>query len=197
MTAEEMNSCLAALASNEPSERTRAARAIYEAGSAMARAATREWRSDAELARLFRGEPTVGIAVMTERFESIRRASGMPKLAAVPPDQDAREFSLEFPGGVSLDVLTPREPDGTGAIARFLGRRGEDIQQVEFPVTDVDRAMAILRERFRIDPVYPETRAGADGTRVNFLLVSGRDNSGTPSGQKVLIELVEEETGKD
>jgi hypothetical protein len=49
----------------------------------------------------------------------------------------------------------------------------------------VDRATAILRSRFGLAPIYPATRAGADGTRVNFFLAA------TPDGKKVLIELVQ------
>jgi hypothetical protein len=52
-------------------------------------------------------------------------------------------------------------------------------------VKDVGRATEILRERFGQQPIYPQTRAGADGTRVNFFLVAA------PEGKKVLIELVE------
>ncbi len=62
---------------------------------------------------------------------------------------------------------------------------GEGIQQIEINVTDVDRATEILRIRFALEPVYPATRAGADGTRVNFFLAPA------PQGKKVLIELVE------
>jgi hypothetical protein len=191
MPSEEMSVWIAALAGDDAGARARAAHAIYDAGSAAARAATRAWRSDTELARLFTGQPTVGLAVRPETFEEIRRASGAPKLAAVPPDQDAREFELHFPGGVSLDILTTRDPRGSGAIARFLERRGERIQQVELPVAGVDRATALLRERLRIDPVYAETRAGADGTRVNFFLVAIPASSASFAGEKILIELVE------
>jgi hypothetical protein len=53
-------------------------------------------------------------------------------------------------------------------------------------VTDVDRATEILRSRFRVEPIYPATRAGANGTRVNFFLVKARNQ------QKMLVELVEQ-----
>ena len=43
----------------------------------------------------------------------------------------------------------------------------------------------ILRARFALPPIYPATRPGADGTRVNFFLAASAD------GTKVLIELVE------
>lgn len=183
MTDPEIAAAIAALSSADAATRSSAAAALYRDGSETALAATAAWRRDAELAALFTAHPTVGVAVLPETFERIRAANGAPSLADVPPDQDAREFELEFPGGVSLDVLTTREPGGRGAIARFLARRGEAIQQVELPVRDVDRATAILRDRFSLEPVYPETRPGANGTRVNFFLV--------PAGSaKVLIELV-------
>src|SRR5580704_3438507 len=50
---------------------------------------------------------------------------------------------------------------------------------------DVDRATEILRTRFALAPLYPATRPGADGTRVNFFLATA------PDAKKVLIELVE------
>jgi hypothetical protein len=56
---------------------------------------------------------------------------------------------------------------------------------VEFDVVSVDRATEILRSHFHLAPLYPSTRAGANGTSVNFFLVP------RPDGQKVLIELVE------
>ncbi len=84
-----------------------------------------------------------------------------------------------------MDVLTTRDPAGHGAIARFLGKLGTGIQQVECDVRDVTRATELLRTRFSVEPIYPETRAGADGTRVNFFLVPAEEN------RKILIELVE------
>ena len=57
---------------------------------------------------------------------------------------------------------------------------------MEIDVTDVDRATEILRTRFKIEPIYPATRPGANGTRVNFFLVTARND------KKVLVELVEQ-----
>src|ERR1051325_3452235 len=174
------------LASQDLAQRDAAAEEICIAGSILARRAAREWLKDGDFTALVERDPkiTVGIAVQPELFERIREANGGPRLAEGPPDQDAEEFELHFTG-ISLDVLTPRTLDGNGAIARYLARFGEGIQQVEFLCKDVDRATQILRERFGVTAVYPETRAGADGTRVNFFLVT------TPDEQKVLIELYE------
>ena len=128
---------------------------------------------------------TVGIAVLPETFNKIRAANGTPPLADAPADQDVLEFELCFSGHVRLDILTTIAPGGKGAIARFLEKFGEGIQQIEIDVTDVDRATEILREQFKIEPIYPATRPGANGTRVNFFLVA------TWNGKKVLVELVE------
>jgi len=175
------------LASRDPEERAKAAGEIYRVGSQRASLAVQAWWQNAEIARLCGTSPaaTVGLAVHPLTFAGIREANDWPRLAEVPPDQDASEFELHFPGGIALDVLSAREPGGTGAIARFLAKQGEGVQQVEFPCADVDRATAVLRQEFAVEPVYATGRPGAAGTRVNFFLVS------TPSGQKVLIELYE------
>lgn len=121
--------------------------------------------------------------MLRETFNRIRIANGTPSLAEVPPDQDAEEFELHFAHEISLDLLTTREPGGDGVIARYLSKFGEGVQQVEFQCTNVDRATEILKEKFKVAPVYPATRPGADGTRVNFFLVT------SPDGGRVLIEL--------
>jgi hypothetical protein len=179
---------IASLCSTESSTRWGAADQIYRRGRSLADEATRAWRRNAELSALlgFDGPAaTVGLAVQPATFVRIREANGSPRLADVPPDQDAEEFELHFSETIALDVLTTREPGGSGAIARFLSRFGEGIQQVEYRCVDVDRAAAILKEEFAITPVYPGARAGADDTRVNFFLVKAS------TGEKVLIELYE------
>jgi hypothetical protein len=179
---------IAGLASADPSERSAAANAIYREGCNSATAAVSTWWKDAELSGLLLGPSpvvTVGLAVERATFGRIRVANGTPRLAEVPAEQDAEEFELHFPDGALLDVLTTREPGGSGAIARFLAKLGEGVQQVEFRCQNVDRATEILKEKFDLKPVYPATRPGADGTRVNFFLAK------TPVGGKVLIELYE------
>jgi hypothetical protein len=179
------------LCAADPAKRTLAATEIFRHGSAMVQSAMQEWLVHPPMVRLLvRGpsgalEITAGIAVKPDTFKEIRSANDSPRLADVPPDQDAMEFELDFPGGVRLDILTTREPSGVGAIARYLLKFDEGIQQVEIKVTDVDAATTILRNQFALAPVYPATRAGADGTRINFFLVPKFDVG------KVLIELVE------
>ena len=176
------------MSSGDSEARTVSATEIYKTGRALADHAAYPWWGDEELAALLNGsEPkmTVGLAVTAERFKEIHEASGLPRLSEVPPDQDALEFELHFPGGLSMDVLTSKDPSGGGAIAKFLKRFGEGIQQIEYQCKDVDRATQILKTKFDLSAVYPETRPGADGTRVNFFLVSA------PDAAKVLIELYE------
>ena len=183
-----LSSAIASLSAAEPGKREAAAEEIYRLGRAAAGSAISDWWSDSELSALLLAphpEVTVGLAVARETFSPIRIANGTPRLADVPADQDAEEFDLHFANGVSLDILTTREPGGNGAIAKFLTKSGEGVQQVEYRCSNVDRATAILKEKFRIAPVYSETRPGADGTRVNFFLVA------SPDGGKVLIELYE------
>ena len=179
---------VADLSSADSSKKLAAAGEIYRLGRAIAGSATSDWWAESELSALLMGPNpsiTVGLAVQRETFGRIRIANGTPRLAAVPRDQDAEEFELRFAEGISLDILTTREPGSSGAIAKYLAKFGEGIQQVEYRCTNVDRASQILKEKFRVAPVYPETRNGANGTRVNFFLVV------SPDGGKVLIELYE------
>ncbi len=179
---------LGGMSSSDSEVRVASATEIHHLGRGLADHAVFPWWDDPELFTLLEGgspSVTVGLAVVPERFDKIREASGSPRLADVPPDQDALEFELHLPGGLSMDVLTTKDPAGSGAIAKFLQKFGEGIQQIEFRCKDVDRATRILREKFALVPVYPATRAGADGTRVNFFLLSA------PSANKVLVELYE------
>ncbi len=189
---------IAQLTNPEPRVRALAAYQLRSAVLMKAFYGINSWIGDPEFRELNRpftldakGDPrwkrpplVVGIAVQPETFEMIRAADGSPRLSDVPPDQDAIEFELAS-GTAGIDVLTTREPGGSGAIAKFLLKFGEGVQQIEVNVTDVDRATEILRTRFGFTPIYPATRPGADGTRVNFFLVPG------PDGKKLLVELVE------
>jgi hypothetical protein len=182
---------IAMLSSADPSERAAGARDIYRAGRDLADDASKQWRDHPEFAALVAGfdtngpQCTVGLAVHPVTFNAIREANGSPRLSDVPPDQDAVEFELHFDEKIALDILTSREPNAQGAIARYLSKFGEGIQQVEYRCRDVEAATALLRDKFAVEPIYPRTRSGADGTRINFFLARAR------SGDKVLIELYE------
>jgi hypothetical protein len=174
------------LFSADATVRAASAAEIYGRGLALAGPVVCGWLANREFSELLPGPlVTVGLAVFPKTFARIRGANGNPRLARIPPDQDAEEFELHFPTELSLDILTTRDPEGAGAIARYLKRFGEGIQQVEYRCLDVERATAILKVAFRVVPVYPETQAGADGTRINFFLAP------TEFGGKVLVELYE------
>jgi hypothetical protein len=187
----EFGSLIQSLADASSSVREKAAGEIFERGVDLALPEASRWLQDEALAGHFLmgslqfPEVTVGVAVSPSNFDLIRSVCGSPPLADVPPDQDAREFELDFPNRVRLDILTTRQPEGAGTIARYLQKFGESIQQVELLAKDVDQTTQLLLARFGLRPVFPKTRAGANGTRVNFFLVPA------PGGGKVLIELVE------
>jgi hypothetical protein len=191
----ELAALIHGLSSPDLANRGRSAADLFRRGSELARAATTNWLAEPEFATNMVLDAsqfpvtTVGIAVTPETFERIHAANGSPRLAEVPPDQDAKEFELHFAQNIRLDILTTREPGGTGAIARYLQKFGEGIQQVELLARNVDAATEILRSRFGVQPIYPATRDGADGTRVNFFLVSLPEKG--PEKGKILIELVE------
>jgi hypothetical protein len=116
------------MSSKDPEVRMTSATEIHHVGRALADHAVFPWWEDSELFSLLEGAHpfvTVGLAVTPERFKKIHEAYGLPRLAEVPPDQDAREFELHLPGGLSMDVLTSRDPNGEGAIAKFLKKFGE------------------------------------------------------------------------
>ncbi|MFI5056650.1 MAG: hypothetical protein ACHQLQ_00550 [Candidatus Acidiferrales bacterium] len=185
-------SAITKLSSAESSTRVVGATEIYRAGRTPADQVVHAWWTNDEIYSLLFGSnssATVGLAVRPETFEKIREANGSPRLARVPPDQDAEEFELHFPNGILLDVLTTKDSSGSGAIAKYLSKFGEGVQQVEYRCKNVDRATAILEKDFGVSPVYPATRPGADGTRVNFFLVA------SPEERKILIELYETPSG--
>jgi hypothetical protein len=183
-----VDSAILQLASPDPEKRQHAAGELFARGRELAAPILSSWLENTELLGNFGSASpriTIGIAVPPELFEKIRAANESPRLADVPPDQDAKEFELHFSGGVQLDILTTKAPGGAGAIARYLDKFGAGIQQVEFDVSCVDRATETLRTQFNLAPLYAATRTGADGTRVNFFLAA------RPDGRKVLVELVE------
>jgi len=192
------------LADPDPEQRAQIALRLWRYGATRTLSWFDEWQKDKDFLALLvqeqyeppHGEKvstsrlTIGFAVFPGTFEKIRVANGSPPLAEAPPDQDVAEFELVFNAPshpvVRLDILTTKAPGGGGAIARFLEKFGEGIQQVEIDVTNVDRATDVIRSRFQVEPIYPATRPGANGTRVNFFLITASN------GKKVLVELVEQ-----
>src|SRR5580704_16136564 len=81
--------------------RQQAAQMLFDLGRALSRETLEQWAKDPEFRALLvtdQDSPraTVGIAVTPELFARVRAANGDPKLADVPPDQDAVEFELHF-----------------------------------------------------------------------------------------------------
>jgi hypothetical protein len=176
-----------ALCSTDDAIRADAAAQIYNTAIAPALIIAEKWRQNTQLAELLAVpslQVTAGLAVFPAVFAKIRAAANHPALAEVPPDQDAMEFEIHFPNGISLDILTTKDPAGSGAIARYLNKFGEGIQQVEFRCRDVDAATQILRTDFATTPIYPVSRSGANNTRINFFLIATEN-------EKLLIELYE------
>src|SRR5882762_7295125 len=98
------------LSSAEASKRLAAAGEIYRLGRAAAGSAISAWWAESELSALLLGPNpaiTVGLAVQRDTFGRIRIANGTPRVADVPPDQDAEEFELHFAGGIS-QIFSPR-----------------------------------------------------------------------------------------
>lgn len=189
-----LQAAIAKLSSVDAAIRLAGAKEIHDVGRIPAEGAIAPWRGDQEFSSLLFAPHlvvTVGVAVQPATFAKIREAHGSPRLAVVPPDQDAQEFELHFAEHVALDILTTREPGGSGAIARYLAKFGEGVQQVEFKCADVHRATQIVREKFGVAAVYPAARPGADGTLVNFFLAA------SPHGGKVLVELYEAAHGSN
>src|ERR1700690_712275 len=134
----EMATLIRGLAEQDAALRERAGAELFRRGCELGRVAAARWFADPEFAEHFVLDAshfpptTVGIAVTPDRFDQIRAANESPRLADVPPDQDAKELELQLAQGVQLDILTTREPAGSGAIARYLQKFGEGIQQIEF-----------------------------------------------------------------
>ncbi|MBI2070415.1 MAG: hypothetical protein HYT79_07395 [Elusimicrobia bacterium] len=156
-----------------------AARKIHKAVSLLAVEA-KSVLGSAGLGDLILWPPTAGLAVEPKRFEAIRAAWGSPELAQVPAEHQAREFTVHVPGA-PIDILMPA---GEGAISKYLSRFGHGLQQIEFVTPDVQRATELLK-KFGLSPIYEAPRPGANGTKVNFVLVPLAED------RKVLVELVE------
>ncbi len=82
-------------------------------------------------------------------------------------------------GNCRVELLAPYGE--SSPIARFLGKRGEGLQQAAFEVDDMSAALATLAER-GISPLAPPS-IGAGGLNICFL--HPKDCAG------VLLELVE------
>lgn len=133
---------------------------------------------------LFRAIDHVGIAVpdLDDALEFYRSTFGLHSVhEEVNEEQGVREAMLSVGGSdTQIQLLAPLSSES--AIAAFLERNGQGIQQLAYRVADIETASATLRERgMRL--LYDAPRRGTADSRVNF--VHPKDAGG------VLVELVE------
>ena len=135
-------------------------------------------------AALFGKIDHVGIAVpdLDDAIAFYRDTFGMVSVhEEVNDEQGVREAMLAVGGGETrIQLLAPISD--TSTIAKFLDRSGPGIQQLAYTVDDVEAVSADLRAK-GLRLLYPESRPGTAGSRVNF--VHPKDAGG------VLVELVE------
>jgi methylmalonyl-CoA/ethylmalonyl-CoA epimerase len=142
--------------------------------------------NDEVLEPVFRAIDHVGVAVhdIDAAIKEYGQRFGM-RVAhiEVNDDQGVVEAMLTVGdgGGPPLQLLAPLREDSP--LTKFLGKRGEGVQQIAYTVDDIEIATALLRER-GVEVLYDEPRAGTAGSRVNFIHPK---NAGG-----VLVELVEQ-----
>jgi len=90
------------------------------------------------------------------------------------------EAALVRAGDDRVELVAPLAPDT--ALQRFLDRRGPSLHHVAYEVSDIDAAIAGLRER-GVRMIDETARPGIDGSRVAFIHPDG--------GLGVLTEIVE------
>lgn len=84
-------------------------------------------------------------------------------------------------GGIHVELVEPRDP--SGAVSRFLRKRGEGLHHIAFATADLAGELARL-EKEGFELVDREPRPGSRGRLVAFLHPK--------SAHGVLIELVQE-----
>lgn len=133
---------------------------------------------------LFEAIDHVGIAVpdLDDALEFYASTFGLHSVhEEVNEDQGVREAMLAVGASdTRIQLLAPLTSES--AIAKFLERNGEGIQQLAYRVRDITAVSATLRER-GVRLLYDYPRRGTADSRVNF--VHPKDAGG------VLVELVE------
>lgn len=134
--------------------------------------------------RLFSKIDHVGIAVpdLDAAIAFYRDTFGIISVhEEVNTEMGVREAMLAVgDGSTRIQLLAPLTPES--AIAKFLDRNGQGVQQVAYTVDDVETAAATLRAK-GLRLLYDAPRRGTSNSRVNF--VHPKDAGG------VLVELVE------
>ncbi|MEK7467335.1 MAG: methylmalonyl-CoA epimerase [Planctomycetota bacterium] len=81
------------------------------------------------------------------------------------PEMKVRVAKIHL-ANTCLELIEPLP--GETSITRFLEKRGEGIHHVCLQVQDVEESTRVLQSN-GCDPVYPASRPGSGGMRVNFL----------------------------
>jgi methylmalonyl-CoA/ethylmalonyl-CoA epimerase len=88
---------------------------------------------------------------------------------------DGERFAVEAQGIEAItfhcgdgyvELIAPTDPEG--AIARYLGKRGEGVHHIAYRVDDIDAALAELTAR-GVRLIDQSARTGAHGWRVAFI----------------------------
>jgi len=123
----------------------------------------------------------VGIAVnsIDEAVKLYTEVLGL-KVAVTETVEEQKVKIAVIPVGESkIELLESTDPEG--AIAKFIGKRGEGMHHLALGVTDIEAALKQAREG-GIPLIDEKPRHGIQNTKIAFL---------HPKGTKILLELVE------
>jgi len=81
------------------------------------------------------------------------------------PDQKVKVCFIPI-GESRVELLEPTDPEG--AVAKFIASKGEGIHHVAYEVEDLEKALAICREK-GLRLIDEKPRRGAGGARIAFL----------------------------
>ncbi len=73
---------------------------------------------------------------------------------------------LHLPGETKIELISPL--DDSGAVARFLEKKGEGLHHVCMRVADIEEALESVIDA-EIPHIDPQPRIGAGGARIAFL----------------------------
>jgi methylmalonyl-CoA epimerase len=129
------------------------------------------------------------VAIVVPSLEAARRiyvdvlgmSAGAPEHV---PDQKVNVLVCQA-GAQRIELVEPAAPDSP--VSAFLAKRGPGLHHLAYAVSDVERALALLR-RAGLRLIDEQPRPGAHGTRIAFVHPSAT--------QGVLTELVEVSSGR-
>lgn len=128
----------------------------------------------------------IGIAVknLDDALKLYHDALGLPLHGREEVTGDRVTVAFLPIGDTEIELLEATDPESP--VARFIEKRGEGVHHIAIEVTDIDSALAIMREQgFRLVDETP--RPGAGGCRVAFLHPKSTNG--------VLVELCEPPAG--